>query len=159
MDNTFTLQVQDSEPTPMTAATTAGQLSITIKNLLSGNYAFEFSGFNATGAVVVAGSFTADGVGAITNGVEDVNSIGGTPKNQTFTGTFTLTSGNRGQLVFASLAGTPTYDFAIDSTGAHARMIEFDATGVRGSGQLELQNTTTCGSIPCLEPARWGQIS
>ena len=146
VDNTFTLQVEDSESTPMTAATTAGQLSITITNLLTGNYAFEFSGFNATGAVVVAGSFTADGVGTITNGVEDVNSIGGTPKNQTFTGTFTLTSGNRGQLVFASLAGMPTYDFAIDSTGAHARMIEFDSTGVRGSGQLELQNVTTCGS-------------
>ena len=147
MDNTFTLQVADSEtPTPMTAATTAGQLSITIKNLLNGNYAFEFSGFNASGAVVVAGSFTADGVATITGGVEDVNSIGGTPKNQTFTGTFTLTSDNRGQLVFASLAGTPTYDFAIDSTGAHARIIEFDSTGVRGSGQLELQNTTTCGS-------------
>ena len=147
VDNTFTVQVADSEtPTPMTAATTAGQLSITIKNLLNGNYAFEFSGFNASGAVVVAGSFTADGVGTITGGVEDVNSIGGTPKNQTFTGTFTLTSDNRGQLVFASLAGTPTYDFAIDSTGAHARIIEFDSTGVRGSGQLELQNTTTCGS-------------
>jgi hypothetical protein len=149
VDNTFTLQVTDSEtPTPMTATTTAGQLSITITNLLNGNYAFEFSGFNSTGAVVVAGSFTADGVGTISNGVEDVNSIAGPPKNQTFTGTFTITNGNRGQIVFSSLAGTPTYDFAIDSTGAHARLIEFDATGVRGSGQLELQTASanTCGS-------------
>jgi Putative Ig domain len=148
VDNTFTLQVQDSEtPTPMTATTTAGQLSITITNLLSGNYAFEFSGFNSTGVVVVAGSFTADGVGTISSGVEDVNSIAGPPKNQTFTGTFTL-NGNRGQIVFASLAGTPTYDFAIDSTGAHGRIIEFDATGVRGSGQIEQQTTgaNTCGS-------------
>jgi hypothetical protein len=149
VDNTFTVQVADSEtPTPMTATTTAGQLSITITNLLNGNYAFEFSGFNSTGAVVVAGSFTADGVGTISNGVEDVNSIAGPPKNQTFTGTFTITNGNRGQIVFSSLVGTPTYDFAIDSTGAHARIIEFDATGVRGSGQLEQQtaNANTCGS-------------
>ena len=149
VDNTFTVQVSDSEtPTPMTASTTAGQLSITITNLLNGNYAFEFSGFNATGAVVVAGSFTADGVGAISNGVEDVNSIQGPPKNQTFTGTFTIGPDNRGQIVFSSLAGTPTYAFAIDSTGAHARIIEFDATGVRGSGQLELQtaNANACGS-------------
>ncbi len=149
VDNTFTVQVTDSDTsTPATASTTPGQLSITIKNVLNGNYAFEFSGFNASGAVVVAGSFTADGVGAITNGVEDVNSIQGPPKNQTFTGTFALTSDNRGQLVFSSLAGSPTYDFAIDKTGAHGRLIEFDATGVRGSGQLEQQtaNANTCGS-------------
>ena len=62
--NTFTVQVADSEMTPATATTTAGQLSITITNQLSGNYAFEFSGFNSGGPVVVAGSFTSDGVSA-----------------------------------------------------------------------------------------------
>jgi hypothetical protein len=144
--NTFTVMVSDSEATPMTATTTAGQLSITITNLLSGNYAFEFSGFNSGGLVVVAGSFTTDGVSKITAGVEDVNAIVGGPKNQTFTGSYTLTADNRGQLVFSSLTGSPTYDFAIDSTGGHGRLIEFDSTGVRGSGQLEKQNTTTCGS-------------
>jgi len=149
VSNAFTVQVTDSAtPTANTASTTAGQLSITIKNVLNGNYAFEFSGFNATGAVVVAGSFTADGVGAITNGVEDVNSIAGPPKNQTFTGTFTIGPDNRGQLAFSSLSGSPTYDFAIDTTGAHGRLIEFDTSGVRGSGQLELQTASanTCGS-------------
>ncbi len=60
--NAFTVTVKDSETPPMTLTTTAGQLSITVTNLLNGNYAFEFSGFNASGAVVVAGSFTADGV-------------------------------------------------------------------------------------------------
>jgi hypothetical protein len=144
--NTFTVKVSDSEPTPMTASTTAGQLSITITNLLNGNYAFEFSGFDSTGPVVVAGHFSADGVSALSGGVEDVNSIAGPYKNQTFTGTFTLLNTNRGQLIFTSLPGTPTYDFALDSTGLHGRLIEFDATGVRGSGQLVQQNTATCGS-------------
>jgi hypothetical protein len=142
--NTFTIEVSDSEPTPMTFTTTAGQLSITVTNALSGSYAFEFSGFNSSGAFVAAGSFTADGVSKITNGVEDVNSIGGTPKNQAFTGTFTLTSDDRGQIIFSSLAGTPTFDFSIDSLGLHGRMVEFDSTGVRGSGQIEQQNTSTC---------------
>jgi large repetitive protein len=142
---TFTIQVSDSEATPMTATTTAGQLSITITNLLSGNYAFEFSGFNSSGAVVVAGHFSADGVSALSGGVEDANSISGPYKNQAFTGTFTLQN-NRGQLIFSSLPGTPTYDFALDSTGLHGRMVEFDATGVRGSGELVQQNTATCGS-------------
>jgi hypothetical protein len=112
---------------------------------LNGNYAFEFSGFNSGGAVVVAGHFSADGVSALSGGVEDVNSISGPYKNQAFTGTFTLQN-NRGQLIFTSLPGTPTYDFALDSTGLHGRMVEFDATGVRGSGELVQQNTATCGS-------------
>ena len=144
--NAFTVTVSDSETPPMTLTTTAGQLSITIANLLNGNYAFELSGFNASGAVVVAGSFTADGVSKITGGIEDFNSIApNTYKNQTFTGTYTL-NGTSGQLVFSSLAGSPTYNFAVDSKGLHGRLVEFDATGVRGSGELVQQNTTTCGT-------------
>lgn len=146
VDNTFTVQVSDSETPPMTATTTAGQLSITVTNLLSGNYAFEFSGFNSGGAVVLAGSFNANGAGAISGGVEDVNSIQNGPKNQAFTGTYTIGSDNRGQLIFSSLTGTPTYDFAIDSQGLHGRFIEADSTGVSGSGELVQQNTATCGS-------------
>src|SRR5579863_3618777 len=55
--STFTVQVSDSETPAMTA--TSGNLSITINNLgtLTGNYTFEFSGFNANGQVVVAGTF------------------------------------------------------------------------------------------------------
>lgn len=139
----FTVQVADSETTPMTAT---ASLSITVGSLgiLSGNYAFELSGFNVGGAVVVAGSFTADGAGGISNGVEDLNTILGPPTNRTFTGTYTLGSDNRGQLIFSSLVGSPTYDFAIDATGANGRLIELDSTGIRGSGQLEQQTVSTC---------------
>jgi putative Ig domain-containing protein len=139
----FTVQVADSEAPSMTAT---ANLSITVGNLgvLSGNYAFEFSGFNSGGQVVLAGSFTADGAGTITNGVEDVNTMAGPPKNQTFTGTYTLGSDNRGQLVFSSLTGSPTYAFAIDPAGAHGRLIEFDSRGIRGSGQLEQRTVSTC---------------
>jgi large repetitive protein len=144
--NTFTVMVSDSETPPMTQTTTAGQLSITITNLLTGSYAFEFSGFKSGSLVVVAGSFTSDGISKISGGVEDVDAIVGGHQNQTFTGTFTLTADNRGQLIFSSLPGSPTYDFAINATGAFGRLIEFDSTGVRGSGQLKRQNTTTCAS-------------
>ena len=147
VDNTFTVQVQDSEtPTAQTASTTSGQLSITITNLLSGNYAFELSGYNAAGPYVVAGSFAADGVGTLSGGFEDVDSIQSGPSHNSFTGTFTIGSDNRGQLVFSSLSGSPTFAFSLDSTGAHGRMVEFDSTGVRGSGQIELQNTPTCAN-------------
>ena len=49
-------------------------------------------------------------------------------------------------MIFSSLAGSPTYDFAVDSKGVHGRLVEFDATGVRGSGELAQQNTATCVS-------------
>jgi hypothetical protein len=139
----FTVQVTDSETTPMTAT---ANLSITVGNLgvLNGNYAFELSGFNSGGQVVVGGSFTADGAGNITNGVEDFNTMAGPPKNQTFTGTYTLGSDDRGQMVFSSLTGSPTYAFAIDLAGAHGRLIEFDSSGIRGSGQIEQRTVSTC---------------
>jgi Putative Ig domain len=139
----FTVHVADSEKFP---ATGDAKLSITVTTAttLKGDFAFEFSGFNSGGQVVVAGSFTADGMGDITNGVEDLNTMAGPPKNQIFAGTYTLGSDNRGQLIFSSLTGSPTYDFAVDSTGAHGRLIEFDSSGIRGSGQLELRTLSTC---------------
>jgi len=142
----FTVQVADSE-TP--AKTATGNLSITVNNLgpLQGNYAFLFSGFDAKGAVAIAGSFTADGVGNITNGVEDFNStVAGSYKNQVFTGTYTLGSDNRGVLTLSSLPGPPAFAFAVDGTGTHGRMIEFDASGVRGSGQIEKRTVSACAS-------------
>jgi hypothetical protein len=139
----FTVQVTDSQPVITTA-----NLSITVGNpgLLTGDYAFEFSGFDSSGGVVVAGSFTADGAGNITSGVEDFNTIAGPPKTQTFTGTYTVGSDGRGALIFSSLTGSPTYALAIDSTGSHGRLIQFDASGIRGSGQLEKRSVSTCAS-------------
>ncbi|HLV93544.1 MAG TPA: putative Ig domain-containing protein [Candidatus Acidoferrales bacterium] len=145
---TIGVTVTDSE-SPTISITVNFTLTISSAqnlSLLTGNYAFEFSGFNSGGAVVAGGSFTADGQGNIKNGVEDFNSIAGTPVNQIFTGTYTVGSDGRGTLTFSSLSGSPAYDFAVDATGAHGRMIEADSTGVHGSGQLELQSVSTCGS-------------
>jgi len=151
----FTVQVKDSETPAMTAS---GNLSIVVNSLaaLNGNYVFQLRGFNATGSVAVAGSFTANGLGAISNGVEDFNSTSGSPKNQTFTGTYTLSADNRGTLTFASLPGSPTYAFAIDSTGSHGRMIEFDSSGTRGSGQIEKRTVNTCVSNTLDGPYAYG---
>jgi hypothetical protein len=143
----FSVKVTDSETPAMTSL--PANLSITVGNLgpLSGNYAFEFSGFNASGAVVIAGSFTADGLGNLTAGVEDFNSTtSDSYKNQSFTGTYTLGNDDRGTLTFTSLAGSPVFAFAIDDTGSHGRMIEFDSSGVRGSGQIEKRTVSTCAS-------------
>jgi hypothetical protein len=140
----FTVQVTDSENPAMTAT---GSFSITVSNvaLMNGNYAFELNGFTSAGnATSVAGTFTADGQGHITSGVEDVNTIGSTPKNQTFTGTFMISGDNQGLLTFSSLPGTPAYSFTINGDGSRGRLIEFDASGTRGSGDLELRSVPTC---------------
>ncbi|HXX43640.1 MAG TPA: putative Ig domain-containing protein [Candidatus Acidoferrales bacterium] len=141
----FSVQVTDSEVPPVTTNPPTA-LSITITNLLNGNYVFELSGFNAGGAVALAGSFSADGVVTLTNGVEDFNSTSGAPKNQNFTGTFTLQNNNTGTLTFTSLAGSPSFAFSIDSTGSHGRIIEDDSSGIRGSGQIEKMTVNACAS-------------
>jgi Putative Ig domain len=140
----FIVQVSDSESPAMTASRGLA-ISVGTLSTLSGNYAFEFNGFNSTGsAVSIAGSFTADGNGNITSGVEDMNAIGGSPKNQTFTGSYTVSGANQGRLTFSSLAGSPVYSFSINSNGTHGRLIEFDSSGTHGSGALELRSLATC---------------
>jgi hypothetical protein len=144
--STFTIILTDSESP---AASVSKSFSLTIGgtggvSLLSGNYAFKFSGFDSAGAVVVGGSFQADGGGHILSGVEDFNTIATLDKNQTFTGTYTLGSDDLGTLVFSSLAGTPTYAFSMDSTGAHGHFVEFDSSGIRGSGRIEKQSVSAC---------------
>jgi hypothetical protein len=144
--NTFDVTVTDNQSP---AASLSKTFRLTISGsvgvaLLNGNYAFKFSGFNVAGAVVLGGSFQADGAGKISAGVEDVNTLATHDTNQTFTGTYSLGLDNRGTLVFSSLAGSPTYAFAIDTTGAHGRFVEFDSSGIRGSGEIEKQSLTTC---------------
>lgn len=139
----FTVQVTDSE-TPAAHGNGSFSIVITNSNALNGNYVFELSGFTGTNFVAIAGSFTADGKGDLTSGVEDFNSTAGTEKNQTFTGSYTLGADNRGVLTFSSLAGTPAFAFAIDTLGEHGRMIEFDSSGIRGSGQIEQRSVNTC---------------
>ena len=144
---TFSVTVTDSEVPP---AAVTQSFSVTISGgagtaLLNGNYAFQFNGFNGTAPVATGGNFHADGAGNISAGVEDSTTTGG-HTNQTFTGTYTLGADNRGKLIFSSLAGSPTYAFSIDITGAHGRLIEFDSSTTRGSGQIEKQTLSTCVS-------------
>jgi Putative Ig domain len=48
---------------------------------LQGSYAFLLRGFDSTGPMVIAGSFTADGAGNVSGGVEDVMRSGGSQAN------------------------------------------------------------------------------
>ena len=151
---TFGVTVTDSTtPTPASITQNFTLVVSPVQNLslLKGSYAFTFSGNNSSGYVAAAGAFTADGNGNITAGEADYNSLAGPPTNvAALKGTYTLGQDGRGTFTFTNVTGSPVYAFAIDASGTgttagnHGRFVEFDSTGTRGSGRLEMQSTTTC---------------
>ena len=112
---------------------------------LNGQYAFQFTGFDSNGVYQAAGSLTADGAGNISTGLEDVNNAGGPATSVPFTGTYIVGGDNRGVLTLSSAMGTQVFRFALNVTGTKARFIEFDASGIRGSGELEKQDPSAFG--------------
>jgi hypothetical protein len=114
----FTIKVADSS-SPTQSQTR--QFTITIspasssvcesgnESVLSGQYAFSLSGFNATGYLAAVGSFTADGSGHITAGEVDSNgALGVQHANITTSGSsYSVGSDNRG----CATVVTPFYTF------------------------------------------------
>lgn len=128
----------------MTTASASATVSLVGSNdsKLIGQYAFSFTGYDANGSYLAAGSFTADGKGNLTAGEEDVNNMEGAANSVPITGTYQVITGNRGTMTFHSSLGTYTYKFALNNTGTKGRFISFDDTGVRGSGQIFQQDPT-----------------
>ncbi len=109
---------------------------------LTGAYVFLFRGFDSSGPYTAAGSFTADGNGNVVNGLEDVNRTSGPANSVPFTGTYSLTPDNRGVLTITTASGSSTFAFALGASGQSARFIEFDNSGVRGSGIFKARTAT-----------------
>jgi hypothetical protein len=109
---------------------------------LQGQYVFQFTGFDSDGIYQSTGSFTADGNGNITDGLEDVNHTPAPATNVTFTGTYQVGADDRGTLTLSSTTGLQTFSFALNMAGTSGRFIEFDASGIRGSGVIEKQDPT-----------------
>jgi len=108
---------------------------------LNGKYAFNFTGSatNTGNPIFEAGSFTADGAGNITAGVEDINIVGTlVTKGKALTGTYSIGSDGRGTLNFTSVS--QTFKIAIE-TGNHGQLIRFDS-GAAGSGTFDLQTAS-----------------
>lgn len=143
----FTVQVADSETIP---ATQTQALSITVNpagannSQLKGQYAFLVQGFDSAMAV----SFTADGSGNITAGVEDVQAPGASLEGKfTITsGTYSIGSDERGTLSFTD-SNSKTYSFAValgsisSGIASKGQMIETDAQ-FEASGSLALQKSS-----------------
>jgi len=154
-----------SAPSPATVTLTAtsvadltksvsASITITASNpannaALNGQYAFLLNGFDADGAVAIAGSFTADGNGNIlSGGVEDINRATGVNTSVAITGgSYSVFADNRGTLTLTTSLGTFAFRFALGSFNAAGvatklRIIEFDASGTRVTGIGELQDPT-----------------
>jgi hypothetical protein len=121
---------------------------------MSGSFAYLMKGFDANGAVAIAGSFHADGTGKITGGVEDINRAGTGPQTNLAidpgSSSYTLGADGRGCMTVATAAGQQTfrYSMAAFSNGVptEGNIIEFDdktGEGTRGSGILRAQDASS----------------
>jgi hypothetical protein len=117
---------------------------------LRGLYTFTLDRFNLTtgSRYTTVGSFSADGLGNIRNGVMDSNG----PKfpaeiQNTFTGTYSIGTDGRGAInavIAGASAVTDTFCIALDTIGTdgrayHAAVIEDDATNTVSSGEFFAQ--------------------
>jgi hypothetical protein len=141
----FTVQVSDSEATPVTASqslsisVTTG--TTTTNSLFTGSYSFLFQGFDADGNVVAAGNFTSNGAGVISTGAMDSNRKSGLFVGSTLTGTYSLGSDGRGTmtLLATNIKGAllqTSYLLVMDSN-KNVRIIENDTTGTHGAGVMK----------------------
>jgi hypothetical protein len=131
-----------SQANPSQKATATVTIVASNNAKLVGPYAFLFKGFDAKGVYQQAGSFVADGAGHLTGGIEDVNDTDGVSKNVTFGGTYQVTADSRAAFTIKSTLGTFTFKLALSQLGDRGRFIEFDDSGIRGSGILERQDTS-----------------
>lgn len=139
------VEVQDSASHTVVSRPLTLQVSPALTNAaLTGDYAFSFSGYNGTPAVPVfmAGRFTADGSGTISNGLLDMNSSSGPPATSvSFTGTYSITANGLGTMTFNPAHGSPlVFAVAITSNGS-GRLIQSDPADstAYGSGAIEVQ--------------------
>ena len=121
---------------------------------MAGTFAYLMKGFDANGAVAIAGSVHADGTGKITSGVEDINRAGTGPQVNLpidpGSSSYTLGSDSRGCLTVATAAGQQTFRFSLaglaNGAPTEGNIIEFDdntGTGTRGSGIIRAQDASS----------------
>lgn len=106
---------------------------------LNGSYAFTMTGQDAGGFFARVGSFSANGAGAITGGVEDVNSatIPGTATLPFSGGTYSISSSGKGTLSLTNQTGT--LRFTVVMTSSTAGLITQVDGSASASGNFSIQ--------------------
>lgn len=107
---------------------------------LAGQYAFAFSGENASVPVAAVGSISMDGTGVITGGSEDIAN-GGVSSTTITGGSYHLGTDGRGTATVQTSTGTSTWQFIVES---HSRLfaVTSDTTSGTMAGTLDVQDPT-----------------
>ena len=109
---------------------------------LAGQYAFSMTGSELCAGVGSlfsrAGSFTADGRGNITTGLEDINACTGTAILQFTGGKYSIDGHGRGTLQLTNSTGTTKYSIVLSSTTSG--LIAQTDVDVTASGSFQRQN-------------------
>jgi hypothetical protein len=104
-----------------------------------GSFAFSMTGTNASGAFSRAGSFTADGAGHLSGGLEDVNAASCVTANPiSFVGTYAISLDGRGTMTFADGCTPATFSIVLVNNN-QLQFTGFDTAGT-ASGQANLQD-------------------
>jgi len=111
---------------------------------LSGQYAFSMTGSELCGGsgsmFARIGTFTADGSGNITAGLEDINACPGAGVLEFTGGKYAIGSDGRGTLQLTNSTGTTNYNIALSTTSA-GMIIQTDA-GATASGNFQRQTSS-----------------
>jgi hypothetical protein len=122
---------------------------------LKGQYAFSMSGVDLTGAYIArVGSFTADGAGNITAGLEDVLSLGsGQPAGiVSFTGgNYQIQSNGRGLLVLNAASGGGLQLSMMLQTNGDGFLVQTDLNAT-SSGAFNLQTSSAFTATALMNP-------
>jgi Putative Ig domain len=139
------VQVQDSASPPATFVSPPFAITINpalTDAALTGEYTFSFSGYRSGTPILIAGRFTADGSGTISNGLLDGNLAGSTPATDVaFTGTYSITADGLGSMTFNPVQGsTLVFAVAVTSNGS-GKLIQSDPSHPQdyGSGAIKTQ--------------------
>jgi hypothetical protein len=99
------------------------------------------SGKNTSGPFFRAGSFSADGAGNLTGGIEDVNAAACAATNPiSFVGTYTISADGRGTMHFADNCTPLTFSFVLVNND-QLQITGFDSSGT-ATGQANRQDPT-----------------
>jgi len=116
---------------------------------LKGQYAFLMSGTElcsgSSSFFTRAGSFTADGSGHITGGLEDVNVCTGVFTLQFTNSTYSITADGRGTLSLTNSTGTTNYSITLSS--ATAGVIAETDVNLTASGSFQRQNVAAFSDL------------
>ena len=131
---------------PLATASATVTISGYSTSSFQGPFAFSIAGQILSGAAAGpffrAGSFSADGAGNLTGGLEDINDASGvTTSPISFVGTYTLTADGRGTMQFSDGRTPSSFDFVLVNSN-QLQIIGFDGTGT-ATGQANLQNIAT----------------